>query len=271
MGFPLLPPRPRDSHKGMFGHVGIVGGAPGMAGAALLAGRAALKCGAGRVTLGLLDERVVVDAAQPELMFASPEHLAKDGRLRVLAIGPGLGQSERAQALLGKALAIPCPIVVDADGLNLLAAHHEVRELLRNRAHATLLTPHPGEAARLLGLGVNDVQTDRQDAARKIAAAFRAMVVLKGAASVVARPDGTVSVNSSGCPAMAAAGMGDVLTGLIAGLIAQGVEPGLALESGVYLHGVAGEQAWESQKRPPSICATDLIEAMPQLLSTSGS
>jgi hydroxyethylthiazole kinase-like uncharacterized protein yjeF len=214
---------------------------------------------------------VVVDIAQPELMFAAPEHLAMDEHLSVLAIGPGLGQSERAQALLDKALALRRPVVMDADALNLLAAHREAYGLIKNRAHATLLTPHPGEAARLLGLGVNDVQANRQDAARKIAATFRALVVLKGAGSVVARSDGTVSVNSSGCPAMAAAGMGDVLTGVIAGLIAQGVEPGLALESGVYLHGVAGEQVWEKRKRPPSICASDLLEAIPLLLSTSGS
>ena len=271
MGFPLLPPRPKDSHKGMFGHVGIVGGAPGMVGAALLAGRAALKCGAGRVTLGVLDERVAVDAVQPELMFASPESLVKDEHLSVLAIGPGLGRSEWAYALLEKALVIPCPIVVDADGLNLLAAHPEMRDLLKNRAHATLLTPHPGEAARLLGLSVNDVQANRGDAAGKIAASFHAMVVLKGAGSVITQTDGTVSVNSSGCPAMAAAGMGDVLTGLIAGLIAQGIEPGRALESGVYLHGAAGEQVWKEKNHPPSICASDLIEAIPQLLNTSGS
>jgi len=238
-----------------------------MVGAALLAGRTALKCGAGRVTLGVLDKTVAVDYVQPEVMFASPENLIRDGHLSVLAIGPGLGQSEWAYALLERALAISRPLVVDADGLNLLAAHPEMRTLLKSRTHGTLLTPHPGEAARLLGLGVKDIQAKREEAATEIAASFHAMVVLKGAHSVISRPDGTISVNTSGCPAMAAAGMGDVLTGLIAGLIAQGVEPSRALESAVYLHGAAGELVWKDRQQPPSIAATDLIEVVPQLLS----
>lgn len=253
----------------MFGHVGIIGGAPGMVGAALLAGRAALKCGAGRVTLGVLDEHVAVDYSQPELMFAFPESLAKDESLTVLAIGPGLGQSEWAYALLEKVLSIPCALVIDADGLNLLAAHPVMHELVKNRTHATLLTPHPGEAARLLGCGISDIQINRQEAARKIAASFHASVALKGAGSVISQTDGTASVNSTGCPAMASPGMGDVLTGLIAGLIGQGVEPASALESGVYLHGAAGERVWKEKHHPPSICASDLIEIIPGLLSTS--
>jgi hydroxyethylthiazole kinase-like uncharacterized protein yjeF len=270
MEFPLLSPRPRDSHKGLFGHVGVIGGAPGMVGAALMAGRTALKCGAGRVTLGVLDDRVVVDYAQPELMFAPPENLVSDARLSVLAIGPGLGQSERARALLESAAAIPQPLIIDADGLNLIAAHPALQDLIRQRSGATLLTPHPGEAARLLGSSIADIRADRQETARKIAASLRAFTVLKGAESVIAGPDGIVAVNSTGCPAMASAGMGDVLTGLIAGLIAQGVKPDQALEASVYLHGAAGEQVWKQKHQPPSLCATDLTEAIPQLLSKPG-
>jgi hydroxyethylthiazole kinase-like uncharacterized protein yjeF len=266
MEYSLLPPRPRDSHKGQFGWVGIIGGAPGTVGAALLAGRAALKCGAGRVSLGLLDERVAVDFAQPELMFAAAERLVQDRQLSVLALGPGLGQDERALALLEVGLSLPCPLVLDADALNLLAAHTEFKDMLGHRTQATLLTPHPGEAARLLGCSIAEVQVDRLAAARQIAASFHSKVVLKGSGSVIAQPDGSVSVNSTGCPAMAAAGMGDVLSGLIAGLIAQGVEPGRALEAGVYLHGAAGERVWREKNQPPSICASDLIEAIPSLL-----
>lgn len=268
MEFSLLRPRPRDSHKGQFGWVGIVGGAPGMVGAALLAGRSALKSGAGRVTLGLLDERVAVDFTRPELMFATPEKLVENTQLSVLALGPGLGQGEHALALLKKALALPRPLVLDADGLNLLASHTEFKDMLIHRTQATLLTPHPGEAARLLGCSIAAVQADRLAAARQLAEAFHAGVVLKGAGSVIAQPDGSLSVNSSGCPAMAAAGMGDVLTGLIAGLIAQGVEPGLALQGGVYLHGAGGERVWKEKNHPPSICASDLIDSITAGLGT---
>jgi hydroxyethylthiazole kinase-like uncharacterized protein yjeF len=268
MEFPLFPPRPRDSHKGQFGWVGIVGGAPGMVGAALLAGRSALKSGAGRVTLGLLDERVAVDFTRPELMFAAPEELVQNTQLSVLALGPGLGQGEHALALLKKALALPCPLVVDADGLNLLASNTEVKDMLMHRTQPTLLTPHPGEAARLLACSIAEVQANRLAAARQIAESFHAMVVLKGSGSVIVQPDGSASVNSTGCPAMAAAGMGDVLTGLIAGLIAQGVEPGRALEAGVYLHGAAGERVWKEKNRPPSICASDLIDSITACLGT---
>jgi ADP-dependent NAD(P)H-hydrate dehydratase / NAD(P)H-hydrate epimerase len=268
MEFPLLPPRPKDSHKGRFGHVGVIGGAPGMVGAVLLAGRAALKSGAGRVTLAPLDGRIAVDYGHPELMFAPPETLVRAKQLSVLAIGPGMGQCERAYELLAQALATPCPLIVDADALNLIAAHPILHGPIRGRRLATLMTPHPGEAARLLGCGVGDIQLSRQAAAQKLAELFGAVVVLKGANSVIARPDGTVSVNSTGCAAMASPGMGDALTGLTAGLIAQGIEPAHALDAAVYLHGQAGEQVWTAKHRPPSVSTTELIEAIPQLLCT---
>lgn len=268
MEFSLLPSRPHNSHKGQFGWVGIVGGAPGMVGAAVLAGRSALKSGAGRVTLGLLDERVVVDFVQPELMFMTPESLVENKQLTVLALGPGLGQGEHALALLKKALALPCPLVLDADGLNLAAAHPGIKDRLASRTETTLLTPHPGEAARLLGCSIAEVQADRLAVARQLAKTFHAIVVLKGSGSVIARPNGSVSVNSTGCPAMAAAGVGDVLTGLIAGLIAQGAEPGQALEAGVYLHGAAGERVWKERNRPPSICASELIDSIHACMGT---
>lgn len=231
-----LPPRRRNSHKGDFGHVGLVGGAPGMVGALLIAGRTALAHGAGLVTLGVLDTRVAVDYGEPRLMFAPPEKLVAD-RLNVLAIGPGLGQTAHAHALLETALAAPCPLVLDADALNLLAGDAALAESAARRAAPTLLTPHPGEAARLLGCGTAAVQADRIAAATVLATRFRAHVALKGAGTIVAHPQGRYAVNTTGGPHLAQAGAGDRLTGLAAALLAQGMAAGDALEAAVWLHG----------------------------------
>jgi hydroxyethylthiazole kinase-like uncharacterized protein yjeF len=231
-----LPARPRNSHKGQFGHLGIVCGARGMVGAGLIAGRAALRHGAGRVTLGVLDERLVVDYGEPRLMFDTPEKLAQVP-LDVLAIGPGLGQSVRARALLETALAAPCPLVLDADALNLLAGDATLARLAAGRNAPTLLTPHPGEAARLLGLRSADVQADRIEAARGLGLRYGAHVALKGAGTVVAHPDGRYVINTTGGPWLAQAGSGDRLTGIVAALLAQGMAPDDALEAAVWVHG----------------------------------
>lgn len=233
-----LPARAQNSHKGLYGHVGILGGHKGMVGACLIAGRAALRQGAGSVTLGVLDERVVVDYLEPRLMFAMPESLVK-GDLDVLAIGPGLGQQPRAQALLETALAAACPLLLDADALNLLAGHPELARLTVRRGAPTLLTPHPGEAARLLGLRVADVQADRVGAARKLSAHYRAHVALKGAGTVIAHPDSRYAINTRGGPWLAQAGAGDRLTGMVAALQGQGMAAGDALEAACWLHGSA--------------------------------
>lgn len=231
-----LPPRARNSHKGQFGHVGLIGGGPGMVGACLIAGRAALSQGAGSVTLGVLDERIAVDYGEPRMMFAVPEDLV-NARLSVLAIGPGLGQTTRAHALLEAALAAPCPLVLDADALNLLAADAALAGRAAQRAAPTLLTPHPGEASRLLGVSSGVVQTDRIAAAQRLGAQFRAHVVLKGAGSVIAHPDGRYALNTTGGPWLAQAGSGDRLTGMVAALLGQGMDAGSALEAAVWLHG----------------------------------
>lgn len=231
-----LPPRRRNSHKGQFGHVGILGGAPGMVGAALLAGRAALAYGAGVVTLGVLDARVAVDYGEPRLMFAPPERLVA-APLDVLALGPGLGQAAQARALLGAALASACPLVLDADALNLLAGDPALSETAARRSAPVLLTPHPGEAARLLACGTGDVQADRIAAAGALARRFHAHVALKGAGTVVAHPQGRYAINTTGGPHLAQAGSGDRLTGIVVALLAQGMAPGDALEAAVWLHG----------------------------------
>ncbi len=233
-----LPARRQNSHKGLFGHVGIVGGASGMVGACLIAGRAALQQGAGSVTLGVLDERVVVDYLEPRLMFAVAESLV-EGNPDVLAIGPGLGQHPRAHALLETALAATGPLVLDADALNLLAGHPELAHLAARRSAPTLLTPHPGEAARLLGLRVADVQAGRVGAARNLSAHYRAHVALKGAGTVIAHPDGRYAINTTGGPWLAQAGSGDRLTGMVTALLGQGMAAADALEAAVWLHGRA--------------------------------
>jgi hydroxyethylthiazole kinase-like uncharacterized protein yjeF len=255
---PLLPPRPHDSHKALFGRVGIVGGAPGKVGAALLAGRAALQCGAGLVTLGVLDEAIHVDFGTPELMFARPERLVVDAGLTVLAIGPGLGQTRAAFDLLEAALRHPAPLVVDADGLNGLAQREELAQACAGRTSPTLLTPHAGEAARLLHTHTDAIQADREQAARELATSFNAWVVLKGAGSVLAQPDGTTLINASGNPALSAPGMGDVLTGMLAAFVAR-LEPWDALRHAVWLHGQAADDAVARQLGPEGLTASELI------------
>ncbi len=233
-----LPPRAHNSHKGQFGHVGIVGGTAGMVGACLIAGRAALQQGAGSVTLGVLDERIAVDYGEPRLMLAPPENLV-NAHLDVLAIGPGLGQSTRAHALLKAALEASCPLVLDADALNLLAGDPDLAETLTRRRFPTLLTPHPGEAARLLATGSSDIQARRIEAAQRLTAQYHAHVALKGAGTVIAHPGGRYALNSSGGPWLAQAGSGDRLSGMIAALLGQGMAAGDALEAAVWLHGHA--------------------------------
>ena len=231
-----LPARARNSHKGQFGHVGIIGGSHGMVGACLIAGRAALQQGAGSVTLGTLDERIVVDYGEPRLMFAAPENLL-GAQLSVLAIGPGLGQSARAHALLTAALVAPCPLVLDADALNLLAGDPDLASQAARRSHSVLLTPHPGEAARLLGTRNADIQAYRTEAALRLSTHFRAHVALKGAGTVIAHPDGRYAINTSGGPWLAQAGSGDRLTGMVAALLGQRMAAADALEAAVWLHG----------------------------------
>jgi len=236
-----LKQRPRNFHKGMAGSLAVIGGAAGMTGAALLAGRAALKLGAGRVYVGLLEENAPsVDLVAPELMLRHPDDaLGED--LDALVVGPGLGQGERAETLVGAALASDIPCVLDADALNLLAQNEDLRKACARRTAETLLTPHPAEAARLLGSSVSTVQEDRVKAARLLAENLNAHTVLKGNGSVVVARDGHWFINTSGNSGMASAGMGDVLSGLLGALLAQRYTGETALVLGVHLHGAAGD------------------------------
>lgn len=263
-----LPPRPMNSHKGSYGSVGIIGGASGMVGAAILAGRAALKLGAGRVYVGFLDKAApLIDLLQPELMLRRADDIMTLEHLTCIAAGPGLGQSEQAATLLHSTLAARQPLVLDADALNLLAADESLRIEVIARSAPTLLTPHPAEAARLLGTATADVQRDRVASAVQIAKSYRCSVVLKGAGSVCAHADGRWAINTSGNPGMASAGMGDVLTGVLAALLAQGAEPELALAAGVHLHGSAADALVAEGKGPAGLTASETIDAARALMN----
>jgi ADP-dependent NAD(P)H-hydrate dehydratase / NAD(P)H-hydrate epimerase len=266
-----ITPRPRNFHKGQAGSVGVLGGAAGMVGAAVIAGRAALKCGAGRVYLGLLTPRPpYIDDAQPELMLRKPAAVLEKELVDVLVAGPGMGKADSARKLLRGALAAPVPVVLDADALNAIAGSRALAASLAKRKSATIMTPHPAEAGRLLGVSAAGAQADRVASAKAIARRYRSLVVLKGNGSVTAAPDGKFWINSSGNPGMASAGMGDALAGMIAALIAQGAEPLQALLAGVYLHGAAADALVASGVGPAGITASEVIDRARVLLNRRG-
>jgi hydroxyethylthiazole kinase-like uncharacterized protein yjeF len=264
----LLPPRPCNSHKGTYGSVGIIGGAHGMVGAALLAARTALKCGAGRVYAGLVaGDAPLVDLLQPELMLRPADAVLRLDHLTALAIGPGLGDTPDAAEYLDWSLESAVPLVIDADALNQIAATVALKSKLKQIVTTKILTPHPAEAARLLGCTISKVQQDRVAAALQLAREYKAGVVLKGAGSICAWPDGHWAINTSGNPGMASAGMGDVLTGIITALLAQGVDERHALTAGVYLHGAAADQLVKNGCGPIGLTAGEIIDAARALLN----
>jgi hydroxyethylthiazole kinase-like uncharacterized protein yjeF len=243
----LFAPRKRDSHKGDYGHVLVVGGAPGKTGAAAMAGIAALRAGAGLVTVACSD----ASRLAPELM-SQPLDAVSLERITVLALGPGLGSAKNLiERLMSEA---KIPTVIDADALNGIAGTD-----FRGRGVETVVTPHPGEMARLLGRAV----TDRLADARAFAQERNVCLVLKGFRTLIAFPDGNVWINPTGSPALAKGGSGDILTGLIAGLLAQHPqEPGLAVRAAVWLHGRAGELA-AKELTEQCVIATDLLRYLP--------
>jgi len=258
-----LKPRPRNFHKGNAGSLGIVGGAKGMSGAALLAGRAALKLGSGRVYVGLL-EHLAVDFCAPELMLRHVDDvLGQD--LDAVVAGPGLGRTEHAATLVGAVLASDWPCVLDADALNLLSDDENLRQACERRSADTLLTPHPAEAARLLKSSVSEVQNDRIAAARAMSQRYNSHVVLKGNGSVLIARDGHLFINSTGNPGMASAGMGDVLCGILGALLAQRLSGESALVLGTHLHGAAADELAAGGVGPVGLTASELIEAARRL------
>jgi ADP-dependent NAD(P)H-hydrate dehydratase / NAD(P)H-hydrate epimerase len=261
--------RPRNFHKGQAGSVGVLGGAPGLVGAAVIAGRAALRCGAGRVYLGLLTPRPPhVDCAHPELMLRKPGAVLDKGLVDALVAGPGMGKADFAKKALRGALATAVPLVLDADALNLIASDRPLSAVTGKRSAATIMTPHPAEAGRLLGETTSRVQADRVAAARMIARRYRSLLVLKGNGSVIADPGGKFWINPSGNPGMASAGMGDALAGIVAALCAQGAEPLQALLAGTYLHGAAADALVASGSGPVGITASEVIDSARAILNS---
>ncbi|MDA8092708.1 MAG: NAD(P)H-hydrate dehydratase [Betaproteobacteria bacterium] len=264
----FLPARPANTHKGHFGQVGILGGADTMVGAAFLAGSAALLAGAGRVYLGLLAADLPgFSPYQPELMVRRAETLLAMESLTCLVAGPGLSQSTPAQQCLTQALERDLPLVLDADALNLLGRHPALAARIPTRTAATLLTPHPLEAARLLGREPADIQRDRIGAAGDLARRFQSYVVLKGSGSVCAEPGGTYYVNPTGNPGLASAGTGDVLSGILGALIGQGLAVPDALRLGVYLHGAAADDQVARGDGPVGLTASEVALAARRLLN----
>lgn len=265
LGAEILPaalkPRARNTHKGDFGSAGIIGGDYGMVGAVLLAARSALKLGTGRVYAGFIArDAPVVDMCQPELMIRPADDVLKLDHLTCIAAGPGLGVLTDAACYLGWALESQLPLVLDADALNLATLDADIAARLASRKGVTLLTPHPAEGARLLGISTAEVQCDRIRAAKVLAARYNAFVALKGAGTVCATPAGDWRINTSGNPGMASAGMGDVLTGMTAAFLAQGVEAYTALLAAVYLHGAAADALVARGIGPVGLTAGEVID-----------
>lgn len=270
--------RSATAHKGHTGHLLVLAGSPGKTGAAAMTATSAMRIGAGLVTLGIpcslnpILETMVTEAMTVPLAETGSGALDEsaieailplfDGK-RCLAVGPGIGTDPSTGRLLSRLIQTsPVPLVIDADGLNLIAADPEI---LSTRQSPVVLTPHPGEMARLSGQTAADIQNDRIGHARAFAGQHGVVVVLKGAGTVVAQPDGTAFINPTGNPGMAAGGMGDVLTGIIAGLITQGMPADGAAQSGVYLHGLAADRLAQS-KAPVGYLATEVMDALPQAL-----
>ncbi|MNF72405.1 Bifunctional NAD(P)H-hydrate repair enzyme Nnr [compost metagenome] len=257
-----LPSRAPTAHKGTFGHVLLIGGDRGFGGAILLSAQSALRSGAGMVSVATRSEHVSAALARiPEAMVlgtsSANQLIGLLQKVSVLVVGPGLGQAAWGRSLLSAAANAPLPQVWDADALNLLA---EERVSLPKDC---VITPHPGEAARLLGISTAEVQANRPAAAHALSKKYTAVVILKGTGSLIADPDGRLALCHQGHPAMATAGLGDVLAGLVGALLAQGMEAFDAACLAVWLHANAGEQQGKSGR---GLAASDLIPAIRQLL-----
>jgi NAD(P)H-hydrate epimerase len=270
-----LKPRVEDAHKGTTGHLLVVAGSPGKTGAASMTSISALRAGAGLVTLGIGQSLNAVLEAQMLEAMTVPLPESRDGALgesafntiqklmsgkKCLAIGPGLGQASETRKLVRKIIKeSQIPVVVDADGINNLAGQVQI---LKSASVPIILTPHPGEMARLLDVDVGKIQQDRINCARNVAVDLNVHVVLKGARTVIAHPDGRIFINATGNAGMASGGMGDVLTGIIAGQIVQGFSPESAAHVGVYLHGAAADSLAQSIG-PYGYLAGEVMRAVP--------
>lgn len=271
----LLPARPAFAHKGSFGHLLVVAGSPGKTGAAALAGDAAVRSGCGLVTVAVpatlhsilevkLTEAMTVALAEQDglLTLAAADQIAQLATsCQALALGPGLGQSDELRQLVRQiVMTVNAPMVIDADGLNLLVGQLEC--LVARQSGALILTPHPGEMARLAGVSVATIEADRFTVARDFARRYQVILLLKGARTIVAAPDGRVHINTSGNSGLSSGGSGDVLSGLIGGLLAQGCDPFAAASLAAWWHGRAAEQI-AAERGIAGMTASDLIHHLP--------
>jgi NAD(P)H-hydrate epimerase len=275
----------RDVNKGTFGHVMVFAGSRGFAGAPTLVAESAARTGAGLVTVAVPDDllKAVMSRVSPVVMTSglaqAPGGTFSKAALEpalafleaktVAAIGPGLGSGDEVAAFAREFISrCPVPLVIDADALNLLSQEPDHGlSLVKKRTAATILTPHPGEMSRLLGLTTKSVQNDRKNAALKIAQSYNCVVLLKGSRTLIATPEGQIYINTTGNAGMATGGMGDVLSGVIAGLLAQKLSPEKAAIAGAYIHGRAGELAATQQGGTTGVIATDLISMLPKAIS----
>lgn len=261
-----LKPRPADAHKGLYGRLCLVGGDMGMPGAVRIAGEAALRVGAGRVTVITRHAHVsICVTACPEMLCYGVDTLSDEliqqlSTASMIVMGPGLGQSDWSRSLFDAVMALSVPMLIDADGLNLLAQSSSIVP-----SSVRIVTPHPGEAARLLNCSVADVQANRTDVAVALQKRLGGVVVLKGHHTLVASAHHPIQCCQAGNPGMASAGMGDLLSGLVAGLFAQGLTLWQAACAGVVLHATAGDQVAQ-EKGQRGLLATDLFPAIRQLM-----
>ncbi|MFP6582336.1 MAG: NAD(P)H-hydrate dehydratase [Candidatus Hydrogenedentota bacterium] len=272
----LIPHRAPDGHKGTFGHVFIIGGSTGYSGAPVLAGNGALRSGVGLITIGVPESLGEVSSMGLLEAMTFPLAETKEGTLTMAAleattefaaendaavIGPGLSLHGRTQQYIVKFIEqCRAPLVIDADGLNALS---KGTDCVSNRKYETVLTPHPGEMARILHTATKDVVERTEECALSVASQLNSTVVLKGHRTLIAEPDGTLVRNTTGNNGMGSGGSGDVLAGLIGGLLAQGMTGGDASRLGVYLHGLAGDLAAEYYSQR-GMAARDIIHCLPE-------
>jgi yjeF C-terminal region, hydroxyethylthiazole kinase-related/yjeF N-terminal region len=274
----IIPARKNDTNKGSYGKIFILTGSKGMTGSGCLCAKAALRSGAGLVYVGVpsslatiygssLVEPIIMpleDAGKGHIPLESVEHILKQmEKMDIMALGPGLSVNYDIRGIVGEIIKKSrIPLILDADALNSVADDLQVLNELKAEA---VITPHPGEMARLTGLTIDEVQSDRIKVARDFAARWRLIVVLKGSRTIIALPDGTIYINTTGNPGMASGGSGDVLTGIIAGLAGQGIELADAAVAGVYLHGLAGDAA-AIKKGVHGLIAGDMVEELPYVI-----
>ena len=261
----FLKPRAHDSHKGTYGRVGIIGGDNGMGGALTLASRTALMMGSGFSYAIYIKDAPAIDPICPEVMIRLAHR--PHPNCTALAIGPGLGQSHVAYEALQKTLSTNLPLVIDADALNLIAANPALKQILLYRKGSAVITPHPLEAARLLETDTATVQSDRIKATMRLATQFNVTAVLKGSGTVICSPEGSFAINPTGNPALATAGSGDVLTGMIVSFLAQGWRPFEAACGGVYLHGLAADNLVKRMKGYTGLTASEIAPAAREALN----